>query len=79
MARILWVGTHASDDPTRAAFPFIGASGSVEAGHQPTVALLGDAVLLLKDVIAQNVTPVGWPSLKELIGQVVQHKTPIVV
>ena len=34
MAKLLYVGTHATDDPTRATFPFLMAKGAIEAGHE---------------------------------------------
>lgn len=77
MASILAVGTHASDDPTRAALPFLLANGAVEAGHRATVVLIGDATLIMKDVIAENVTPVGWPVLKEHVATAIQKQIPI--
>ena len=43
MARILYVGTAGSDDPTRAGFPFNFALGAIEAGHQPEIFLAGEA------------------------------------
>lgn len=43
MATILYVGTYGSDDPTRASLPFHAAIGAIEAGHQPQIALMGEA------------------------------------
>ena len=77
MAKLLFVGTHSSDDPTRASMPFIGANGATEAGHEPTVALLIDATLLMKDVIADSISPVGFPPLKEIMATTIANKTPI--
>lgn len=34
MAKVLYVGTAGSDDPTRAGFPFNFAKGALDAGHQ---------------------------------------------
>ncbi len=34
MAKVLFVGTHGTDDPTRATFPFMEAKGVIEAGHE---------------------------------------------
>jgi hypothetical protein len=42
-------------------FPFLGANGAVEAGHQAEIHLLRDAVVLMKDAVANGVVPVGWP------------------
>ena len=69
MARVLIVSSHGSDDPTRATIPFVAASGALEAGHQPEVALMGEATYLLKSYVAEQVHGVGWPPLQELWGK----------
>jgi predicted peroxiredoxin len=79
VARILYIGTHGTDDPTRAAFPFFLARGAVQAGHQAAITLMMDSVLLMKDTIAQNIQPVGLPSFKELLGFAVEHRIPVTV
>jgi hypothetical protein len=50
-----------SDDPTKAAFPFLHANALAEAGHSSQIFLLGEAVSLMRTVIANSVVPVGWP------------------
>ena len=79
MAKLLYVGTHGTDDPTRASMPFISASGATEAGHEPSIALLIESVVLLKDGVADNVTGVGFPVLGEIMSGVIANKTPIYV
>src|SRR5439155_1352691 len=58
MARILYVGTSGTDDPTRAGFPFNFALGAVEAGHAPEIFIAGEAAYLVKQEIASAV-PAG--------------------
>ena len=41
MAKLLFAGTASSDDPTRAALPFLGAKGALESGHEAEVSLWG--------------------------------------
>ena len=79
MARILYVGTAGTDDPTRAGFPFNFALGAIEAGHQPEIFLAGEAAYLMKESVMSAVMPVAMPSLKEMIDQVVGHRVPIFV
>lgn len=79
MATILYTSSWGSDDPTRATIPFVAALGALEAGHQPQIALLGEATYLMKDVIADQVHGVGWPPLKELLAKVREHAVPIYV
>lgn len=77
MADILYVSTYGSDDPTRATFPFVSALGAIEAGHKAQIVLMGEAVNLMKDVIAESVHGVGWPPLKDLWQRTVESKIPV--
>ena len=73
MAMVLYAGTFGSDDPTRAVLPLLSAKGALEAGHDAEVFLMGEAVYLMKDEVADACNPVGWPNvgetLRELIGK----------
>lgn len=64
MAHILLIGTHGSEDPTRAALAFLFAKGAVEEGHRPEVILAGNAAVLARQTVADNVIRVGLPPLK---------------
>ncbi len=66
MAKLLYIGTAGTDDPTRATFPFIMAKGAIDAGHEAGIILIGEAAPLIKDSIAAQVHGVGMPPLKEL-------------
>lgn len=66
MAKLLYVGTHGTDDPTRATFPFLMARGAIEAGHEAGIILMGDAAILIKDSITAQIQGYGVPPLKEL-------------
>ena len=79
MARELFIGTHGSDDPTKATFPFLMADGAVQAGHEPAIILLGDAVVLMNDAVVESVHGVGLPPLKDLVAKAIEHKVPIVI
>jgi predicted peroxiredoxin len=80
LATILYTSTYGSDDPTRASIPFVSAVlGALEAGHQPQIALLGEATYLMKDCIAEQIDGVGWPPLKELLAKAIDHGVPIYV
>ncbi|MEE8470007.1 MAG: hypothetical protein V3S51_01615 [Dehalococcoidia bacterium] len=79
MARILYMGSNGSEDPTKSAFPFLLANGAVEAGHEAEISLFGDSVILMKDVIANNVVPMGWPPLKDILATTIRNKVPIYV
>src|ERR1700712_1366313 len=60
-----------SDDPTKAAFPFLHGLALAEAGHQVQFFLLGEAVGLMRKKLANAVTPVGWPPVGETLDKVV--------
>ena len=76
---ILYAGTYGSDDPTRASFPFVFAKGAIEAGHQPTIFLAGEAAYMLKEEVAAATRGVGWPAVSELLNDIVQAKVPVFV
>ena len=79
MAKILYVGTAGSDDPTRAGLPFNFAIGALEAGHQPEIFLAGEAAYLMKDAVMAAVQPVAMPALKEMMDAVVGQNVPLYV
>ena len=79
MAKLLYVGSYGGEDPTRAGLVFVGANGAREAGHESTVTLVGDGVLLMKDPIAEATIPLGWPSVKELMKNAVDRGVAIQV
>ncbi len=59
-----------SDDPTKAAFPFLHGLALSEAGHSVQIFLLGEAVSLMRKSLASAVVPVGWPPLIETLNKV---------
>ena len=79
MARILFVSTHGSEDPTRATLPWLTAKGAIEGGHQPQIVLAGDAAILANRTIAEGVIGVGIPPLKELIAFAMEKNVPVFV
>jgi len=66
-----------SDDPTKAAFPFLHGDALSEAGHGVQIFLLGEAVSLMRKSVANAVVPVGWPPLAEVLAKIVSKKIPI--
>ena len=79
MAKLLYIGTAGTDDPTRATFPFLMAKGAIEAGHEPGIILQGEAAPLIKDSIASQVHGIGVPPLKELLDFLVERNIRISV
>jgi predicted peroxiredoxin len=75
--RILIKSAWGSTDPTHAAFPFHHANAFAAAGHEVQIFLLGEAVTLMRTVVANSVVPVGWPPLSEALAKVIEHKVPV--
>jgi sulfur relay (sulfurtransferase) complex TusBCD TusD component (DsrE family) len=66
-----------SDDPTKAAFPFLHGLALSEAGHNVQIFLLGEAVSLMRKSLGSAVVPVGWPPLGETLDKVAARHIPI--
>ena len=75
--KIMMKSAWGSDDPTKAAFPFLHGHALAEAGHEVRIFLLGEAVSLMRLSVAKAVVPVGWPPLSEALEKVVAKKIPI--
>ena len=57
--KILMKSAWGSDDPTKAAFPFLHSDALSDAGHEVQIFLLGEAVSLMRKSVANAVVPVG--------------------
>ncbi len=66
--KILYMCTHASDNPEKAAMPFVMANAALAMDIQVVVALQGPAVYLaLKGYIEKMVPPGGFPAMEKLV------------
>ncbi len=79
MSKLLYIGTHGTDDPTKATFPFLMAQGALEAGHETGIILMGEAAPLIKDHIAAQVQGIGVPPLKQLLVDLIAKNIRITV
>jgi predicted peroxiredoxin len=70
-------GTSGSEDPTKATLVFLHAKGSKEAGHDVSISLLGDSVVMANPAIAKNIQGVGLPALSELINFAKENGIPV--
>jgi predicted peroxiredoxin len=77
VSKVLVKSAWGSDDPTKAAFPFLHANALTEAGHTAQIFLLGEAVSLMRTAVANAVVPVGWPPLAEILSATVALRIPI--
>jgi predicted peroxiredoxin len=75
--KIMMKSAWGSDDPTKAAFPFLHGHALAEAGHTVQIFLLGEAVSLMRLSLTKAVVPVGWPPLEETLQKVVARKIQI--
>ena len=75
--KVLVKSAWGSDDPTKAAFPFLHANAVTEAGPEVQIFLLGEGVSLMRTPIANAVVPVGWPPLAETRQATVALGIPI--
>jgi predicted peroxiredoxin len=75
--KIMMKSAWGSDDPTKAAFPFLHGDALSDAGHEVQIFLLGEAVALMRKSEANAVVPVGWPPLAEVLHKLVVKKIPI--
>jgi predicted peroxiredoxin len=66
MAKLIYVGTHGPDDPTKACMPFhLAVNGAAEAGIEAEINLAGDAAVLIQDQYIETLTP-----LQELMTKI---------
>ena len=75
--KVLVKSAWGSDDPTKAAFPFLHANALAEAGHDVRIFLLGEAVSLMRTPVANAIVPVGWPPLAETLEKTISLAIPI--
>jgi predicted peroxiredoxin len=69
--KVMMKSAWGSDDPTKAAFPFLHGHALAEAGHQVQIFLLGEAVSVMRKSVASALVPVGWAPLAETLDKVV--------
>ncbi len=75
--KIMMKSAWGSDDPTKAAFPFLHGLALAEAGHEVQIFLLGEATSLMRKSTANAVVPVGWPALSETMEKISAKHIPV--
>jgi|SRR5215469_7713044 len=75
--KIMMKSSWGSDDPTKAGFVFSHALALAEAGNEVQIFLLGEAVVLMRKVVAEAVIPVGWPPVAQTLEKLVERHVPI--
>jgi predicted peroxiredoxin len=80
MAKFLYIASRGIDDPTGASLPFhLAANGAAEAEIECGIALAGDAAALIRDPVADQVSGIGLPPLRELLTKVIARGMPLYV
>lgn len=77
---LLYIAASGSADPTRASIPWhLAVNGSVAAGQDVSILLLGDAAEVLKGNVRTKLVGVGVPPIDELIAKARDHLVPVFV
>lgn len=79
MGRILIHVTHGSEAQTRAALAFLVAKAAVDAGHEVTMFLAGDAAVLIRDEVVESLRGIGTGDLASVFPALVDAGVPIFV
>ncbi|HKP18712.1 MAG TPA: hypothetical protein VJT84_09545 [Gaiellaceae bacterium] len=78
--KVLYLATAGTADATKASLPLhIAANGSVEAGQDCAVVLVGDATELVAQETAEGVEGVGIPPARELVRKLLDNQVPVYV
>ena len=65
--KMVYIVTHAGEDPERATFPFMLATAAQAMEVEAVVALQGVSVFLAKKGYLENVVAAGLPALQDLV------------
>jgi predicted peroxiredoxin len=78
MMKVLYIATTGAGDPTRASIPYhLAANGSVDAGQDCAVVLVGDATELVARDTAAKIEGLGFKPAGELLQKLVDNQVPI--
>jgi len=71
--KIVFIATHAGEDPERASFPLMLANAAQSMDVEAVVVLQANGVYLAKKGYADNITVPGFTPLKQLIDNYVAN------
>ncbi len=77
--KIIYIVTHAGEDPERASLPFVLASAAQVMEVEAVVALQGTAVYLAKKGYLEHVFAAGLPPLQDLIANFLREGGKLLV
>jgi predicted peroxiredoxin len=67
--KMVYIVTHAGEDPERATFPFMLATAAQAMDVEAVVVFQGVSVFLAKKGYLEHVAAAGLPALKDLVGK----------
>lgn len=71
--KMLYIATHAGEDPEKASIPFVLANAALAMDIQAMVVLQGEAVYLAKKGYVDTVLPKGgFPPIKKLVEEFIE-------
>jgi predicted peroxiredoxin len=79
MAKLLFISSNGSENPTKASLALLLAKAAVEEGHEVKLVLAGDAAVNVRDSVIDSIQGVGLPSYKELFAFLVQNQVNVFV
>jgi predicted peroxiredoxin len=79
MGSLLVHVTHGPEAPSRAALGVTVAKAGIDAGHEVTLFLAGDAAYLVKDAVIENLQGIGTGALRETLPALVEAGASIFV
>jgi uncharacterized protein len=71
--KIVFVATHAKDDPERASFPLMWANAAQAMDVEAVIFLQGDGVNLAVKGYADDIVVAGFPPLKQAIDEYIAN------
>lgn len=77
--KMVYVVTHAGEDPERATFPFMLATAAQAMEIEAVVALQGVSVFLAKKGYLEHVVAAGLPALKDLVNNFMESGGKLLV
>ena len=79
MNKILITLTKGTNDPVMATLPLEIAATSAAKGHDVSIALLNEAVHLMKTEVTDELRAMGCAPMKDVLADVIKRKIPIYV
>ncbi|MGO9017584.1 MAG: DsrE family protein [Syntrophobacteraceae bacterium] len=77
--KIVYIVTHAGEDPERATLPFMLATAAQSMDVEAVVALQGSGVFLAKKGYLEHVRSAGLPVLKDLVQSFLNENGKLIV